>query len=237
MIEDRISVVPNEKAVISGLLKLGVSALVEELAPEPGGDCAFLGASPKGVDKRSIIGIERKRVDNLITSVRSGEFADQMRRMAEHYDIVILLIAGQLYEDIDGMSVYSISHGSRGTDYPFDALMNELQSWQDEGLRVQWCSDGGEARRILSLFHYYQRPDHTATTRGRMKKTKDTHLLTVPGVGPKRTEGVLKVLLQLPGAAPAVRSVLGNGEIAKRFFERAEHVASKRITKGVNNGR
>jgi hypothetical protein len=223
-----INVVPGEDEMAASIYDFLIPTRLP-LAPEPGGDACFWGL----VDgKPAFIGVERKRADNLISSWKSGEMADQLRRMAAPYDIVILLIERQRLEAV-GTARHILAQWGPAIselkiyDYSFDALMNDLQTWQDAGLRVQSCGVGDAGRRVWSLFQYYQKPHHEATSRGRLKTSSDTHLLTTPGLGPKRHESMLRKLAKLRGSKPIIQQVLGTGKVSKEFLKRLKTGARK----------
>ena len=191
---------PTLRAQLSAL---GLAFEKAHLSPTPGGDAAWLGFG------KLRVGLERKRADDFVRSWASGHLADQLQRMAPHYDVVILLQEGYVGQD-----------DLRGANY--DALMNDLQTWQDAGLRYQIAFMGDAGRRVWSLYNYYQKSSHSATQRGRLKAGAPTNLLTTPGLGPKRAEALLRALLGLPGAPAEVERVLGQGRVGKAFWERVE---------------
>jgi hypothetical protein len=84
------------------------------------------------------IGVERKHADDLIKSYKSGHLADQLRRMLDTYSLVILLVEGSLWPIGADRHAHSITTMSAGQSCSFDALMNDLQTWQDVGVRMQW---------------------------------------------------------------------------------------------------
>jgi len=168
------------------------------------GDAAFVGTGPQGSVS---VGIERKKYDDLIRSWASGSLADQLRRMLETYDVVVLLQEGEVRYDQTTRKV----HGY-GAQHSADALMNDLQTWQHEGVKYQVCDEGDCGRRLWSLYHYYQKLEHHATRKGRIKRSSETPLLNVPGIGPKRAERLLESLLQLKGGMDLAKLVLGSGK-------------------------
>ena len=201
-----VVVVPGEHQLASGLE--GLTVIRASLAPVPGGDAAFLGFGTRRLVR---VGVERKEASNLESSWVSGELADQLRRMLENYDEVILLQEGVLEYDVETRKT--------GRGYSYDAIMNDLETWQSVGVRYQICALGDCGRRLWSLYHYYQKHEHRATQKGRVKHTSETPLLNVPGLGPKRTERLLRALLRRKGGIPVVKKVLGTGKTFKAFSE------------------
>jgi ERCC4-type nuclease len=173
------------------------------------------------------IGVERKHADDLIKSYKSGHLADQLRRMLDTYSLVILLVEGSLWPIGADRHAHSITTMSAGQSCSFDALMNDLQTWQDVGVRMQWTEHNDAGRRLWSLYHYYQKKEHFATVQPRLKKSKDTLLLSTPGLGPKRVERLLRLLIdeesdseELSESVKAVQSVLGKGKLYKAFIRK-----------------
>lgn len=69
----------------------GIEYQPDDLA-EVGGDFAFEGWGPKGL---SMIGIERKRIKDFLSNMRTNHFVGkQLPRMVQHYDVRYLLIEG-----------------------------------------------------------------------------------------------------------------------------------------------
>lgn len=69
----------------------GIEYQPDDLA-EVGGDFAFDGYGPKGL---SMIGIERKRIKDFLSNMRTNHFVGkQLPRMVNHYDVRYLLIEG-----------------------------------------------------------------------------------------------------------------------------------------------
>jgi ERCC4-type nuclease len=57
------------------------------------GDFCFSGEGPKGP---CLIGVERKRVKDMMTSIRSGRFSgEQIPKLINHYDFTFLVIEGR----------------------------------------------------------------------------------------------------------------------------------------------
>jgi hypothetical protein len=220
--ETALVVVPQEDEVAQAIVKAGLVPLRQSLGSD-GGDAAFWGT----VDgKRAPIGVERKRADNLVDSWMSGELADQLRRMLDAYTLVILLVEGDVRPS-NGMLAASAGDGrDKVYTQSYDALMNDLQTWQDVGVRIQWAPLHGSGKRIASLYEYYQKDGHRATERGRIKKSKDALLLTTPGLGPIRAERLLRALCGLPGASEVVAKELA-GKTGTRFRERLDGQTAK----------
>ena len=57
----------------------------------PVGDFCFTGEGPKGP---ALIGVERKRIKDMLSSVRTGRMAEQLVGMLNHYDYSFLVLEG-----------------------------------------------------------------------------------------------------------------------------------------------
>ena len=176
------------------------------------GDAAFEGWYNESSVK---IGVERKAGPDLVRSWTSGHLADQLRRMADEYDLVILLVEGPPLETNNKRYIFD---GRRVRKLSFHGLMNDLQTWQDNGLRITWCGKGGAAYRLKALHSYYQRPEHEATRQPQLKRTKGG-LLSVPGLGPKRVEALVRRLM---AAAPDDLDKLVTPKVAAELRRRMD---------------
>ena len=201
----------------------------EPLAPTPGGDASFYGLDNGGNSIR--IGVERKSVANLLSSQSSGELADQLRRMLDNYDVVILLISGPLSKKGRDRHVVTVPKAFHKVS--FDSLWNELGRWEARGVQLQLCDTGDEGMRVVSLYRMFQRPD-TATERPRLKKSKSAPLTTTPGLGPRKMENLLKGLVELEGAESIVRSTLGS-KLAGTFWKKVKEISTKVGKHGTSN--
>jgi hypothetical protein len=79
---------------------LRAAGLPVEPAVLDAGDVAILGRGPGGAPTR--VGIEIKQWDDVLMCVRSGRFADQLRRMRDLYEVRWLLIEGRCLPDKKG---------------------------------------------------------------------------------------------------------------------------------------
>jgi ERCC4-type nuclease len=75
------------------------------------GDIAFHGEGPKGP---SMVGIERKRIRDMINSIRTGRYSgSQLPTLIEYYDEYFLIIEGEYREGFSGaLELRSESNGS-----------------------------------------------------------------------------------------------------------------------------
>src|SRR3990170_3568798 len=87
----RIDTRAGSNELIDPLSNLGVPVESGILAS---GDIEILGNGPNGTPL--LVGIEYKKIPDLIACVRSGRFADQLRGMRDTYLISWLLIEGRL---------------------------------------------------------------------------------------------------------------------------------------------
>ncbi len=215
-----INVAPGEDELAANVSKRELVTR-NPLAPTPGGDASFLGIDNDGLSIK--VGIERKSVSNLLSSQSSGELADQLRRMLDNYDVVILLISGPLSKRGRDRHVVTVPHAFHKVS--FDSLWNELERWEARGVHLQLCDTGDEGNRVVSLYRMFQRAD-TATERPRLKRSKSAPLTTTPGLGPRKMENLLKGLVELEGAEAAVHSALGP-KLAAVFWKKVKEVGTK----------
>lgn len=119
--------------------------------------------------------IERKEVDNLMSSLFSNELTDQLRNALRHADIVYLLIEGWRTVDHDGhvrtkWKTYSVT---------WDYVENYLDELQDVGIKLRYSPNStGTVRSLKSLYNLYQKEERMALKRIKRSKFKQDH----PGV-------------------------------------------------------
>ena len=165
-------------------------------------------------DKR--VGIERKEWSNLVSSYRNGELIDQLRRMCEEYDTVILLIEGTPYSTYKGRC-YVPGYGEVAVSYA--QLMCDLEVYQAElGIDVVITTSlKGTARFVVKLAEALLSEDVSALTRVKRPPKVDKRLaglLWMPGVG----ETLAKRLLARYGTVGAVlAAALGGGVTVDGF--------------------
>ena len=215
-----INVAPGEDVLAENVGK-HIFTTREPLAPTPGGDASFSGFDDVG--KPIKVGVERKSVANLLSSQSSGELADQLRRMLDNYDVVILLISGPLSKK--GRDRHVVTTPRAFHKVSFDSLWNELGRWESRGVQLQLCDTGDEGMRVVSLYRMFQRPD-TSTERPRLKKSKSAPLTTTPGLGPRKMENLLRGLVELEGAEAIVKSALGP-KLASVFWKKVKQLGTK----------
>ena len=151
--------------VIEPLKKIGVP--VEETILEAG-DMAFVGNGPDG---QVTIGVEYKKLGDLIQSMRNGRFADQLRAMKQHYDISWLLIEGGIKGYHPRSPVFIRSGSKRPFKVPGNVSYHEIVSWcmtmcMHGGVLV-WRTDNQEetVAWLRSLYLWWttkEYHDHTA---------------------------------------------------------------------------
>ena len=112
--------------------KIGVPLEVERL---DSADYAFMDVNGNS------IGIERSEIGNLLQKLRSGDLESQIRRCADTYNSVVLLVEG-VYDEVDDLlAVYR--GGSKGyfrsRVFPtttYESVMSLLARFSDLGIEV-----------------------------------------------------------------------------------------------------
>lgn len=123
----------------------------------PFGDMAWYGNGPNGELR---IGVEYKKIDELLTSMLDGRVVKQIRGMLVHYDRRYLLIEGRIRCDRNtgimqkqsGDRWRDIDRGGKGYTY------NELEHWyttieEHTQTRVKQTFDQHESARWLKMKH------------------------------------------------------------------------------------
>ena len=177
------------------------------------GDAAFDGKGPKGL---AWVGVEVKKVPDLLSSISTGRLQDkQIRGMLHDYDERWLLIVGQHRPGVDGMLQYMkkakgqparwARYQGGGRDYLYARLEAFLLTLQHAGVRVMRVATNREAAHWIGCLHsWWQKPwtEHRSLQAHDMSQTVgagglvpdgDPHLRqvaktlsTLPGLGGKR---------------------------------------------------
>ena len=123
------------------------------------GDYAFLNRSAEAV------GIERSEINNLMQKLTSGELEQQLRRCAEGYTKVILLVEG-VYDSIGGyLSTYKqTSHGYyRVRTYPntrYESVVSLLARLQELGIDIVHSPNFGcSMTTVRSIYNQATKPE------------------------------------------------------------------------------
>ncbi len=124
------------------------------------------------------IGIERKTIEDLITSI-PDRLPMQLYRQIEEYEVPILLIEGYLGRIYDQIVSYGQVY-----NMTWQQIWNFLRTWQDKGISLEiTCDLEHTATRLEQIYDYYQKPAHSGgITRN---STGDSRLIALqcPGIG------------------------------------------------------
>jgi len=146
------------------------------------GDYAFTTCSGQSVL------IERKQVSDLLHSLSTGRLMDQLRRIIIESDIPILLVEGFITITKDGFVRYRAGKSR----WRYTSVQNLILTAQLSGVYlIQSPSQYNTPRIILSLYKYFQKPEHTSLVRQKVftvfPKDRDYKraemLMSLPGVG------------------------------------------------------
>ena len=139
------------------------------------------------------VGIERKEVNDFMASL-GDRLANQLERMLDHYDIVILLLEGN-WRQIDYNNKLI---GSQGITHNTWAMAwNFIRSQQHKGVTLELTTSIGHTiQRVNELYAWYQRNSHTG---GMSHKTFiDDRIMAFPkGCRGKTAELVLAMFKSL----------------------------------------
>lgn len=141
---------PYLKAIMPGLV-------IPTRIDPPFGDMAWMGNGPDGELR---VGVEYKKIDELLTSMIDGRVVKQIRGMLLHYDRRYLLIEGRIRCDRNtgimqkqqGDRWRDIDRGGKGYTY------SELEHWyttieEQTQTRVKQTFDEYESARWLKMKH------------------------------------------------------------------------------------
>ena len=151
------------------------------------------------------VGIERKEVNDFMASL-GDRLANQLERMLDHYDTVILLLEGN-WRNVAGKEILT----SRGISYNTWAMAwNFIRSQQHKGVTIELTTSMGHTiQRVNELYAWYQRSSHTG---GMSHKTfVDDRIMAFPrGCRGKTAELVLAMFKSLVAVGNAEVSDLIN---------------------------
>ncbi len=125
-------------------------------------DFADMAFSGNGKDQVIAIGIERKTISDLVSSMESGRLSDpQLRGLLKNYDLVYLIVEGIWRSGPGGELETSMGHQGwvpyrRHTRY--EAVDNYLTSIENCGVRWRRTANEMEtARVVVDLVHYWEK--------------------------------------------------------------------------------
>lgn len=177
-----------------------------------------------------LIGIERKTISDLLSSLSEGRLDSQLEGLTGSVDVPILLIQGELRASPGGFVLVTDGVAS---GWNYHSVLNKLQTFQEMGVRLTFCEEGDQALidRILSLARYYCKPHHALAPRihglqvfSRERNPATLALAQLPGVGVDRARALLAHFGSLQAVTNAsvkeLRFVTGIGpKVAKRVHE------------------
>ena len=211
------------------LEKLGVPV---EFCRLDAGDCAFAGSGP---DAPLIIGVEIKRVHEVVETVRSGRFvSQQLPHMLDRFDQPWLLVYGEMRTDDSGRLLLPSTSGRFYPAIP-DTRTSTVRQWLvsievTTSVRVEYASTFDEAVQWLAaLWEWWQRPwDSHSAARKLYQPAPRSDLLDVFSTRQDPATLLRRLAAQLPGVGWSRSAVL-----AKRFgsveaFTAALHRADPR---------
>lgn len=155
----------GSKTLIKPLRKLAVRVTVETLDY---GDVAFWGNGPDGPVQ---VGIEHKRVEDVLDCIKSGRFAShQLPGLIDNYGVVVLLVQGRFRASADnllmiekqpafrgGAKFWARPHAPRNRPWTYTALSHWLHSIQFQGgIHVAQVEDtAASAMYIRALYSWW----------------------------------------------------------------------------------
>ena len=198
-----------------------------KLAPEPGGDMVFFIKKASGdycpcddpdcslSAQFTAFGFERKSATNLISSWRTGELADQMRRMRANYDWAALIVEGDLsmWLDIEDIAWYT--------------MQTVLLDYMDLGVRLLYTPDiDGTVSYVERLFTKYKEGRATEPLRHMTRPGPvGTQAFTwISGIGVKTAAKILDAYpdvlsaIHASGLDDTLKNVIG-AKLAHKVYE------------------
>lgn len=163
-----------------------ITGVSYQLAPVPGGDALV-------PTKNGVVGIERKRADDLVNSWLSGRLSEQLGIMLGCYDHVVLCL-----EDTGADQFYRQFLWFDDPSGMFTRWQDDLLTFQEEGVRFRFTTSiEGTAAAVLRLKERYDKTSHGALYKVQKIETNFTQvrlLATPPGWGVDTAKSALKHL-------------------------------------------
>lgn len=132
------------------------------------GDIMFEGRGPNGP---VLVGIERKKLHDMLNCIDDARYNDQRIRMRQDYDISILMVEGHWKpHDNQGFLMEGFSGGIawgycqyRSQRTMYSKLKRYLMSVALSGVVIDHSRDAYQtAYNICEWYHYFQKRDHTS---------------------------------------------------------------------------
>lgn len=145
--------------------------------------------------------VERKTPTEMLTSMGTGRFQEQIKRLVTEADIPLLLIEGHAFCTQDGF----VKAGQQVVHWRYDAYQNLLLTVQLSGVAlVQTDSLESTTRMLRALHDYFQKESHDAILKARMLSVFPNDLRTIregvvaaiPGFGPEISRALIEHFVQ-----------------------------------------
>lgn len=151
-----VSALEGSGDLIRPLRRLGLEVRPRTLAQMPFGDVAWAGLGPDGP---IAIGMEFKRISELLSSITTGRFADhQLRGMVKTFPIRYLLVEGIWSLDRHSGILQMRRRDRRGKWIWADAgfgsrrwMFSEVMEWLS-GLPLKWLRTSNRAETLHAIF-------------------------------------------------------------------------------------
>jgi len=159
--------------------------------------------------------IEDKPVSKMLQDLSSGVLSRQIRGIVDNSVFPILFIRGSWLIDANGFLL--------GTHYTWTQVWNEMQTWQDMGVRIQLASEDNAVQRIMEIASYYEKGFHQSAMREMSGSSKSYVLSLIKGLGKAKIAQILEkfsCLLDIANADKNSLLVPGIGpKLAKNIWD------------------
>jgi ERCC4-type nuclease len=122
--------------LIAPLLRLGVPV---ESATLPAGDVEVMGIGPEG--RPVLVGIEVKKLNDVLTCMRDGRFSEQLRGMSNYFEVKWLLIEGRLRGMDNIMEIAHKNKWRKDGHYRYQEFVSWLQTMCIRGGVLLWRTE------------------------------------------------------------------------------------------------
>jgi Fanconi anemia group M protein len=105
-------------------------------------------------------GIERKRIDDLLNSLRDNRMVSQAHKMIETYDVPMLLIEGRYDRAPSGIVTYEANGKWFESGWSWDSFSGMMLDLKWMGLVQHQCMSGDAAREIARIVGSLCKKEH-----------------------------------------------------------------------------
>lgn len=147
------------------------------------------------------VAIERKRIDDLLNSLRDNRMVSQAHRLIDEFSAAILLVEGRYDRGLNGVVTYEVNNKWVESGWSWDSFTGMMLDLKWMGLIFHQCMSGDAAREIARVVGSLCKEEHAwIKTRARPQiitidkqwRNSVWSLCAFDGIGPEWAEAMLQ---------------------------------------------